>query len=308
MWHATTRSICQYKEILDVVFFLYPTVEDAKAGLRYGGTGFIVGIPTKGWPDQFAHHYAVTNWHVAVRDGASVVRLNTLDGNTDILEFGPAEWTFRPNFHDIAVMPLSLTGAHKFRALGPTFFLLGEEPAAIDVQVGDDTFMVGRFIDHDGVQTNRPAARFGHISMTGAPIRQPTGFDDDSIVVDLHSRTGFSGSPVFIYRTLGSEFLPAAKGRLLTGGGHVMKLLGIHWGQFYEKWSLKRLGKGQTVFESSLITDGEYVQGLSGMTCVCPSSAIWELLHEPEFIEQRANVERDMEKRLSPASSGVVAE
>src|SRR5258707_1186988 len=66
--------------------------------------------------------------------------------------------------------------------------------------VGDDTFMIGLFLDHAGVTTNVPSARFGNISMLPNPratIRQSTGYDGVSYVVDMHSRTGFSGSPVF---------------------------------------------------------------------------------------------------------------
>jgi hypothetical protein len=62
-----------------------------------------------------------------------------------------------------------------------------------------------------------------------------------------------------------------------------MKLLGIHWGQFPEIW---QLSAGQ-IEEASLITDGKYVKGMSGMTCVCPSSAIWEVLNLPELPKMR---------------------
>jgi hypothetical protein len=34
--------------------------------------------------------------------------------------------------------------------------------------------MLGRYVDHDGVQRNAPTARFGHVAMLPfEPIRQP---------------------------------------------------------------------------------------------------------------------------------------
>jgi hypothetical protein len=62
----------QYKPIMDTVFFLYPTEEDARAGTKYGGTGFLVGVPSKRWPDEYYHIHGVSNWHViAGKTGAS---------------------------------------------------------------------------------------------------------------------------------------------------------------------------------------------------------------------------------------------
>lgn len=121
----------------------------------------------------------------------------------------------------------------------------------------------------------------------------------------MHSRSGFSGSPVYVYRTFGSDLtevwgeqfeylemefddlhlqtsrlgsmgsfgepfsgrVRGTHGRLKTK--HMFKLLGIHWGQFPEEWELqdpKRLKKSRR----DLIVNGAYVTGLSGMTCVIP--------------------------------------
>jgi hypothetical protein len=134
----------------------------------------------------------------------------------------------------------------------------------------------------------------------------------------MHSRSGFSGSPVFAYRTFGSDLTQVQFGepfdsielevdelelepsRLgsMTGGqsfsgrirgrsGRLMarnlfKFLGIHWGQFPELWELqdkKRLKKSR----KGLILDGAYVDGLSGMTCVIPAWNILEVLDMPDL-------------------------
>src|SRR5438132_10678016 len=63
----------RYKWILDMVFFLYRSEEDAIAGTGYGGTGFFVSVPSRRWPDQYHHHHGVTNWHVACQLGFPVM-------------------------------------------------------------------------------------------------------------------------------------------------------------------------------------------------------------------------------------------
>lgn len=152
------------------------------------------------------------------------------------------------------------------RSAPNSWMLTREEFSRLEIDVGDDVFMIGRFVDHDGSQTNRPSARFGHISMTDAAILQVTGYSGSSFVIDMHSRSGYSGSPVFVYRTSGSIF---SKQNTIMGGGHLMKLLGIHWEQFPELWELSGpqgpAGR-EDESEAELITEGQYVRGLSGIT------------------------------------------
>jgi hypothetical protein len=94
----------------------------------------------------------------------------------------------------------------------------------------------------------------------------------------MHSRTGFSGSPVFAYRTLGSDLNNPLAGlkfeathpdRGLPEVGRlraetVLHFLGIHWGQFPEAWELKNLDKLDEARRDHLITEGAYVTGMSG--------------------------------------------
>ena len=60
----------------------------------------------------------------------------------------------------------------------------------------------------------------------------------------------------------------------------LFKLLGIHWGQFPERWELR---DGAKLAESreDLIVEGGYVEGMSGMTCVIPAWQIMEVLDMP---------------------------
>jgi hypothetical protein len=279
----------QYLPILDSVFFLYHSRADAEGGKKFGGTGFIAGVPAEGFPGHF-HWVGVTNWHNACQSGASVVRVNVKGGDFDVLEFGPEDWHFIPGGPDVAATVLPLQRQrHQAHTVGLTAFVTEEKRRANEIDVGDDVLMVGRFVDYDGVETNRPALRFGNISIMDAAVKQSTGYAGRSIVLDMHSRTGFSGSPVFVYRTPGSHFARSDPNNLLQSElffGHTFLFLGMHWGQFPEKWQL-RDGKITKEAEegAALITDGKYVSGLSGMTCVIPADDILKVLELPALTE-----------------------
>ncbi len=304
------------QDLINGTFYLYRTMEDAEAGKNPAGSGFVIrydGPP--GRPGgKGTQHYAVTNWHVACDAGASIIRLNTVDGGTDIIEFGPEEWCFDPGKHDIAITPITIDEKiHSVSAVS-TKMLYNPRPdwgKDHNVGVGDDVFMIGLFVDHGGFTTNIPSARFGNISMLPdkrAKIKQPTGFRGESFIVDMHSRSGFSGSPVYVYRTMGSDLnssffgqeVKVSRIKLSSGdraSGHVhfkptlFSLLGIHWGQFPERWELKERQKFSEA-GNNLVTDGSYVEGMSGMTCVIPALAIWGVLELPELKGPREMADR----------------
>lgn len=289
----------EYSWLPETVCFLYRSAEDARAGVGAGATAFFAGLPSDRWPETHHHIYAITNWHVACRGGSSVIRVNGQGRSPTILETDPSEWHFLPGpqGYDIAVYPLGdrLTpDHHKISVLNlPSFFLTDDEIMKKEIGVAEDVFMIGRFIDYDGHEVNEPALRFGNISIMRAPIEQPNGCKRPSYVLDMHSRTGYSGSPVFIYRTTGSGF--AKPKGFFTG--HMLKLLGIHWGQFPELWEIEGGPTIRTEAES-LIVEGSYVKGLSGMTCVCPSSAIMETLKMPSLKKMREEQEAEWARQM----------
>jgi hypothetical protein len=155
--------------------------------------------------------------------------------------------------------------------------------------------MIGLFADHDGHTTNIPKARFGHISMMPndkAPIEQPNGTTTkSSYVVDMHSRTGFSGSPVFFYRTLGADLAQANRTNVMLNQQPLFGLLGLHWGQFPEEFTS---------------TDEHHrtlrLEGMSGMTCVIPAWRLFHLLNLDELKAMR--VKREEEQRKDPKLRG----
>ena len=298
-------------KILDSIFYLYPDAEAAADGKRFGGTGFLVLIPSEIVPTS-GYMYAVTNWHVACQEN-SVIRLNTGCSGPDILELGPEQWSFDPAY-DIAVYPMGNSvrpGFHRISVIDVSMFLTKEGVEQARIGPGEDVFMIGRFIDHDGGPTNMPAARFGNIAINPSPIEQPNGKVAASYCIDLHSRTGYSGSPVFVFRTPGYDLEEEverefANKRILVAGVNLLALLGIHYGQFPERWQIKPSGRiEESVPNEPLIRTGEYVEGLSGMTCVLPAWAIMEVLNIPKLKGQRERSEEAM--RLTRAEGEIIS-
>lgn len=266
--------------VLNTVTYLYPSREDAKAGRNFGGSGFLVGVPSNTHP-CFSHVYLVSNYHVAVRGGSSVVRLNRLDGGIDILESDSSEWEFIAGGGDVAILPVQPDPeTHDYKVIDVDN-LLNRHHASL-ICVGEDVFMVGRFIDHDGGQTNKPAVRFGNISIEPSYLKGVANSDERTTYycLDMHSRSGFSGAPVWAYRTSGSNLNDALiGGEAVPEHRPVLSLLGIHCGQFPEEM---RLVSGDT--SSPII-------GYSGMTYALPAWMILRLLSSPRFMQQRALID-----------------
>ena len=268
------------RELSESVFYLYPDAASARAGDAVGGTGFLVAVPSAVRQGK-AYLYAVTNWHVAVQGGASVLRLNTSAGGTELVELDPADWVFIAHGGDVAVAALTNEEVDQKRQRFSAVLvseLMGAAEAPFSP--GDDVFMIGRFVDHDGKTVNRPAIRFGNISVDPAPVPETAnGASIPYYCLDMHSRTGFSGSPVFAYRTPGTD-LAQAYTRSLTMNPPIMRLLGIHCGQFPD---------------ALVITDGGVergrVQGYSGMTFALPAWHISAIINGPHFAALRAEGE-----------------
>ena len=277
---------------LNTVFYLYPTSEDARKDCNRAGTGFVAAI--RAVIPQRVFTYFVTNWHVALC-GAPVVRIDRLDGTPDIFDFDPTQWHFSPKY-DIAVMPSILENEHKFAVLQEGIFLTKERKAEESIGPGDDVFMLGLFVDEQENSIRAPAVRFGHISVDPVPLLHPQmNVRFDSYCIDMHSRSGYSGSPVFVYRTPGYDLEEEVsyEGRrkfLLSGRDH-LSLLGIHWGQFPEMWEVTSKWKLKNQNDSEkrepLLTDGTFIKGLSGMTCVLPAWTILEVLNMSKLKEER---------------------
>jgi hypothetical protein len=271
------------EDVLDAVFFLFPNKQSAEGGHKFGGTGFIIGIPSSA-SSTHTHLYAVTNRHVAIEQGNSVLRVNTRGGGSDTLEFDPSDWTPHPDGYDLAAMYLELDpDKHAIRCIPPSMLIGVTEHRAT---LGDNVFMVGRFVDHDGGVTNTASVRFGNVAVMPTPMDQGAGKHLESYCVDMHSRTGYSGSPVFVYRSIGDHLAEDLKARTtVIGRPGFLNLLGIHWSQFPE-WLPVWNSKTDAAAKKPSVAQAK---AMSGMTCVIPAIHIQELMNVEEFVADRAH-------------------
>jgi hypothetical protein len=191
----------------------------------------------------------------------------------------------------------------------------------VSLGAGEDGFMLGLFKDHPGKDRNIVAARFGNLSMVAseeAPIKQPNGSVRPSHIFDMRSRGGFSGSPVFVYRTPEGDLREVDFGvrRRTTrapdvsdfGGRGPMRgishqlqwqfehdmennmfvsLLGIHAGQYPEPVTARKIKRAKSAGEADAILDGDKLEIPGGMTIVVPMWEVYDLLNLGVFVRQR---------------------
>lgn len=271
------------KQFLDSVFYLYPTLEAAESGGGgHGATGFFVGIHSERFSPLSAI-YLCTCWHVIQKGGNNYVRLKRqADGGLEIFEIDIDDWAFDAS-NDIAVAPFpGPIDEFVFRSIPLKNFLLRDEYESCNIGPGDSVFMIGRFVDVDGAHPSVPTLRFGHVSTEPISIDSITNAPRAACyLLDMHSRTGFSGSPVFCYRTIGTDLndlFPVSERITLEMR---LWLLGIHVGQFPENMKIDgRRGENLSL------------QGMSGMTFSVPAWHIAELiLNDKKIVQNRKAID-----------------
>jgi hypothetical protein len=282
-------------DVLAATIYLYPDRASAERGDQLGGTGSIVTRKADFSKKRGPLTYFVTNWHVAVKAGNSVVRVTANDGTPRIFEFDPSDWVFNERGHDVAVIEAPmLERPELLKSISTDMFACQDRILSESIGPGEDVCMVGRFVCHDGGKVNRPSLRFGNISVMPTMVRQPNGVVGECYCLDLHSRAGYSGSPVFAYRTFGQDLVSggadrtkfeASSDRLRLEYRNLFVLLGIHCAQFPEEWIVekKRADIRPQPYDEHQIATIEYVRGFSGMAVVVPAWRIVEILDLPIF-------------------------
>jgi hypothetical protein len=161
---------------------------------------------------------------------------------------------------------------------------------------GDDVFMVGRFVTHDGRQRNTPSLRFGDISMMPrGPVMHPRGYTVESFLVETRSLSGYSGSPVCV--SVPKNILRPARERGTYSpreGG--FWLLGVDWGHIpiYENVLEKN--------REDEIPEGWVVESNSGQMAVAPAWKLKELLDMEELAVVRRNVDYAVRRQKEQSS------
>jgi len=279
-----------HNDFLDCSIYLYPSKEAAEKGERVGGSGCLVLI--KSLVKGYSHAYAVTNRHVIEKANSPVIRLNTTSGEKDVLEFKNNDWIPHPDGDDVAVCPIDFPAEQfKVRFIDrDAYFVTPDRIRFFDIGVGEGTFMVGRFISHEGKQRNTPSMRFGNIAMMpDEPVPHPLNHDQESFLVETRSIGGYSGSPVFVH-------IPLSEARFDGYPRGVVFLLGIDWGHIpmYEK-VVDKYGLDHP--------DGWRVKSNTGMAAVVPAWRLNDLLNIPELVAQR---EKDDEELLEKVRTGEI--
>jgi hypothetical protein len=286
---------------LNCAFYLYPSEAAAKAGVKLGGSGFWVAVQSM-VIREFWWLYAVSNRHVVHSHGASVIRANTKDGGVRIITAEPTDWIEHPNGHDIAALQIAsmdIDGVEIAHVL--TGMFVDREDLAGRIQVGDEVYMIGRFINHDGRVRNTPSVRFGNISMMpGEPIYVDSKTPpQESFAVELRSMCGYSGSPVFVSPEHPTRNFPNS----VRG---IDLLLGVHWGHIIEPWTVETTIIKQ-VAQAGLAPDEREIDQVSantGMNGVVPAWRLKELLDIPRFKDERDAEEAAELERLKRDAPG----
>lgn len=266
---------------------------------------------------QKAHVYAVTSYHVAITAGASIIRLNTWDAAASKLghrfvEYGPEEWSFIPEGDDVAAIDvtdaLDFDGPSHLECVWEDDFVTMQFTHDVFLGPGEDGFMLGLFTKSPGTKYNMPTTRFGNIAQVANhdhPIEQGNGVRRPSHIFDIRSRPGFSGSPVYVYRTPSNSLQNinvSPHWNVDTRNNLFLKLLGIHSGQFDDLLE----ARVAEAYGKNPIIEGDNIAIPSSMTIIVPAWAISELLDIPELTEQRKMREqknaRDGKPKVRPES------
>ncbi|WP_316234918.1 MULTISPECIES: hypothetical protein [unclassified Bradyrhizobium] len=285
----------------NTVFYLYRL--NPRTGIidaSPSGTGCFVQRPSR--LTGLSHMYAISNWNVTQDGGGSIIRINKPYGSTFNIELNPEDWIFDPKGDDLSAVDVT---DHLFGNFDEVWVVDEENDFVsqskfddLRIGVGEDTVMLGMFSGHHGGDRNIPSARFGNISMLPsdkALVQQPNGVRRPSYLVDIRSRGGYSGSPVFVYRTLAGDLRRGARLWPADAENHLFALLGIHCAQFRERIEVRKATSAEAAGDPILENDTLYIEG--GTTVVIPAWRISELLDRPEFEATRAD--RDQKRRIA---------
>jgi hypothetical protein len=260
------------------------------------------------------HYYGITNRHLSQAQGATIIRLNTRDGGSRRLEYGPHDWQFIGDHDDLSAIDLTddLKEADQISVFPENSFTTKEMIEKMYISYGEELCMLGFFVDHGAGKRNKPAARFGNLSLLADDevlVEQPHGILRPSHIVDMRSRTGFSGSPVIAwrmdFRLLGMQDMykpfAAEQSRHFFGSPNVadvrwyMGLFGIHCGQYRDEVTVLAANRSDAERIGDPIREGDMLYIQSGMTIVIPAWRISELLDLEVF--EMARQDRDERRR-----------
>jgi hypothetical protein len=268
------------------VVYIYKSVADAERSRRGGGCGVLVGVPCEQIP-EVGHVYVVTNAHVA--ETCRVVRYNTQQG-VRIHDLSAVRWYDHPDGWDVSVCPLLLTFFFddKVAVLRDSLFLTRERMEGIPLRHGDELFMVSRYGDHPGDDSNEPIVRFGTLAKSRPVIvKRPDG-DKEAFLAEMRSLPGHSGSPAFVFFYGMAARLGADEpDKLPKPATHLLGIDSFHPAQ--KRWMKESMPDGK-----DRVVGTHYVEENSGIAGIVPAWRIAEILDRDELKEDRRKTEEAM--------------
>lgn len=279
-------------EILESVFYLYPSHIAAEKGEQAGGCGFFMTYPFE--HEKRNHLYAVTNRHV-IADGNWTFRVNR-GSKVLIVDTDERQWFYHPDEDDLAIHLVDWPQGFSCTTMGgPNCLAVPDLIKHHAIGVGDDVYTVGRFVNHDGKLKNNPVVRFGNIAqMPLEPIQQRDGHFQESYLVECRSVSGYSGSPVLV------EIPPWSRRPGQTGISSKREgpfLLGVNWGHLND-WKPVCDSRGRPIANPPMRV------GLnSGMMGVVPAWKLTEMLAHEEVMAKRKKLEETILGSSPPISS-----
>ncbi|MEP7038872.1 MAG: serine protease [Acidobacteriota bacterium] len=294
------------QQVAKTIVYLYSSYEEAEAGTVSGGSGFLVFVSSKALKGK-GYLYVITNKHVIYKN-CFFVRVNRKDNKTEIFEIVSDNWEFHPT-SDIAIAFILLkdSSSLKYHYFADDMLFTREMIKDFDIGLGEDVYMVGRFVHHAGKIINLPSVRSGIISAMPNPderIKTEMG-NQEAFLIEMRSISGFSGSPV-VYDFPMTELLihVMSKGELnkfsdrkLTPEGFNLRaktlLLGIDSGNFplFEKVYKESWENEVKKFDPT----NYKAENHSGFSVVIPAWEILDLLNSEIFAMHR----RETEKKIT---------
>jgi hypothetical protein len=306
--------------ITGIAVYIYQDLEAAQNGEAFGGSGFLVDVPheTNG---SLHSYYVVTNKHVVQRAGTPVIRINRKSGDSPFECFPTKqdEWESHPEGDDIAVFLLKTESDWKelkINVVRLDQFVTPQLVVDEDIGIGDDTVMVGRFINHEGKQQNSPAVRFGNIAMMPTEkIVCEHDIAQEAFLVEVRSLPGYSGSAVLIYSPCATNDMSQRRrgheriGLPTPKKGDELKmpseqffdgdrpkgpfLLGIDFCHIHRRSEVKHPASGSA---------GWFVEENTGMAGVIPAWKIIDILKSEKLMKQRRQVSDRINAEASKVS------
>jgi hypothetical protein len=183
------------------------------------------------------------------------------------------------------------TGAVRFNLHDGSFDVKAVKPEEWSPHPDGDDVAVRDIVQHEAHKYSCV-----NLSMLLTPdVQAERDFDQESILVEARSLSGFSGSPVYVTRTATIEpvedrGVPA----VVASAERPVYLLGIDWG--HHPWQEPVMKEGSPIKDL-------YIDSNSGMMMVVPAAKLMSLLAEhPDLIEKRRKAERELVAKLKPGA------